>query len=349
MWAVLTGPLAAGRAWDADAFFATGVEEVDFVLGRVRAVGAPREFTRALDFGCGVGRLTHALGRHFTHVDGVDIAPAMIEKAKALNRLADRCHYHLNERADLSVFETATFDFVYSSITLQHMEPRFSRVYIEEFFRIARPGGVVVFQIPGEPVAVYPPRTRCLTPMPRDACRASIEVPASLRCAPGAVVPLRAMVRNDGAYTWPCMGEEDGRFSLRLGNHWRGRFKRMLKFDDARAQLAHDVPPGHSIPMLLPIEALRKPGTYTLELDMVQEHVHWFAEYGSPQARIRVHIDRAMPPGEVQGLPTEMQMHGIPRAEVESIVARCGGVLLAADDNDAPGPGWTSYRYIARR
>ena len=42
-------------------------------------------------------------------------------------------------------------------------------------------------------------------------------------------------------------------------------------------------------------------------------------------------------------------MHGIPRTDVESLIAASGATLLAADDNDAPGPGWTSYRYIARK
>ena len=42
-------------------------------------------------------------------------------------------------------------------------------------------------------------------------------------------------------------------------------------------------------------------------------------------------------------------MHGIPRPEVETLIARAGGVVLAVDDDGAPGPGWTSYRYLASR
>ena len=207
MWAVLTGPLATRRTWDADAFFKTGVAEIDAVLDRVRRAGVIPRFQRALDFGCGVGRLTQALGRHFERVDGVDISSAMIARAQALNRLGDRCRYHLNEADRLAAFPDGEFDFVYSMITLQHVEPQYSRRYIEEFFRVVRPGGVVVFQLPGEPVTMARQRTRSSAPLPRRAARAAIDAPPMLRCAPGAVLPLRILVRNEGTCTWA----DDGR------------------------------------------------------------------------------------------------------------------------------------------
>src|SRR5688572_7103927 len=157
MWAVLTGPLGASRTWDPDAFFRTGVDEIEAVLGRVTAVAGSVRFGRAMDFGCGPGRLTQALASRFERADGVDITAAMIDRARALNRAGDRCTYHLNTVSDLRLFPDATFDFVYSSITLQHMEPRFSRSYIAEFARVTRGGGLIVFQLPAEPVPVARP------------------------------------------------------------------------------------------------------------------------------------------------------------------------------------------------
>src|SRR5262245_49296469 len=70
MSAVLTGPGASKRAWDREAFFRTGVEEIAFILERVRLAGAALHAGRALDFGCGLGRLTQALGGRFERVDG---------------------------------------------------------------------------------------------------------------------------------------------------------------------------------------------------------------------------------------------------------------------------------------
>jgi hypothetical protein len=81
---------------------------------------------------------------------------------------------------------------------------------------------------------------------------------------------------------------------------------------------------------------------------MVQEHVRWFAQAGSKPARIRVRVDAVLPPGTVEGLPAYMEMHGIPRPAVEALIAR-HGVVLAVDDDDAPGPAWTSHRYVAQR
>ena len=349
MWAVLTGPFATQRAWDEDGFFATGVAEIEAVLDRVRQTGAPLQTGRALDFGCGPGRLTQALGRHFERVDGIDISETMIARARSLNRLGDRCRYHLNASADLAIFSDASFDFVYSMITLQHMEPQYSRLYIEEFFRVTRPGGIIVFQIPSDPVPIHRPRTRSIDPLPSAAAKASIVPLPAMRCAPRTVLPLRVMVRNAGNATWPALGEDDRRFAIRLGNHWRSRFGWMLQVDDARQEMAHDLAPGETIEVFITPVAPARPGTYLLELDMVQEHVRWFGRGGSPTTRTRVDVDASLPPGEVVGLPPVIEMHGITRRDVEALVSRSRGRLLAVDDNDAPGPGWTSFRYLAVR
>ena len=74
----------------------------------------------------------------------------MIEKANELNRLADRCRYHLNQVRDLNLFQDGRFDFVYSVITLQHMPPDLAAGYIAEFCRVLAPGGLAMFQMPVE-------------------------------------------------------------------------------------------------------------------------------------------------------------------------------------------------------
>jgi SAM-dependent methyltransferase len=347
--AVLTRSAAIRQRWDPDTFFRTGVDEVESILNRVRSLGAAPESGRALDFGCGLGRVTQALCRSFQQVDGVDISVAMIERARSFNRFADRCTYHLNETDDLHVFDDETFDFVYSNITLQHIDPRYGRRYVEEFFRVLKPGGFTVFQVPSHELFDIHPSSRNSRPLPRGACRAAIDAPAVLRCAPRAVIHLRITVRNTGSENWPAASEHDGPYSIRLGNHWRRRFWRMVQFDDRRTALPHDIAPGETVTMGLFVEAPDSPGTYILELDMVQENVRWFARAGSKPARIRVRVDATLPPGTVEGLPRFMEMHGIPRADIETLIARSGGRLLAADADQAPGPAWTSYRYIAQR
>jgi len=148
LWAILTVPGKAGRRWNPEEFFATGRQEVDAVFQWIGALGIKVNRGRALDFGCGVGRLTQALADRFDSTHGVDIASSMIALAEQYNRFGDRCKYHLNEQDDLSLFADGSFDFVLTLICLQHMEPRYARGYLAEFARILAPGGVLCFQLP---------------------------------------------------------------------------------------------------------------------------------------------------------------------------------------------------------
>ena len=149
LWAILTQGDKKNGGWDPAEFFLTGVREIESALAYVESRHPLRSRRRALDFGCGVGRLMQALAVHFDHVDGVDISPSMIAEGRRYNRFPERCRYVLNDRPDLRVFPDQSFDFIYSNITLQHMPPRYSSRYIAEFLRVLAPGGVLLFQLPG--------------------------------------------------------------------------------------------------------------------------------------------------------------------------------------------------------
>jgi glycosyltransferase involved in cell wall biosynthesis/2-polyprenyl-3-methyl-5-hydroxy-6-metoxy-1,4-benzoquinol methylase len=147
-WAVLTNPDKKGGKWSEAEFFATGRHDIQALLERIARLGIGLNFDKALDFGCGPGRLTQALVGHFREVHGVDIAASMIAKADKLNKYGSSCSYHLNERPDLQLFEANTFDLVFSWLVLQHMPKQLALGYISEFARVTKPGGVMVFQIP---------------------------------------------------------------------------------------------------------------------------------------------------------------------------------------------------------
>jgi SAM-dependent methyltransferase len=151
LWAVLARDDKRGNRWQVDEFFATGEREIHGVMADVESLGMEIDRRTALDLGCGVGRLTQALADRFDTVWGVDIAPSMIELAERFDRHAGTCHYLLSEGADLRMFDTGTFGFIYSNIVLQHVEPRYQRVYLKELVRVLTPGGVLVFQLPSEP------------------------------------------------------------------------------------------------------------------------------------------------------------------------------------------------------
>lgn len=158
-WAVLTEPDKQGRRWQVDEFFATGRAEVNATLARVRAVcpgWAPSG--AALDFGCGVGRLTLGLAEHFETVNGVDISAAMLERARHHNPHGARVRFHENRAPDLRLFPDGSHRFVLSLITLQHIAPEASRRYLAEFARVCAPGGLIVVQVPDRLLRTSRPR-----------------------------------------------------------------------------------------------------------------------------------------------------------------------------------------------
>jgi SAM-dependent methyltransferase len=147
MWAILTQPGTEGGRWDEDAFFRTGIAFVDWLGSWLGLYGIDAPKGRALDFGCGIGRLTQALAPHFTEVTGVDVSQTMVDIATAKNRHGDKVRFLCNPHPDLSLFADGSFDFVLSALVLRHMRAEYSLGYLREFLRVLRSGGLLFFQI----------------------------------------------------------------------------------------------------------------------------------------------------------------------------------------------------------
>ncbi len=149
LWAVLAYPEYRGNRWSVDEFFATGRAQVKDLLREVtRAGGTVPPSGRALDVGCGAGRLTQALADYVHEVHGVDIAASMVELARSHNRHPDRVSYHLVEGADLRSFPIGHFDLVVSVVVLQHVPNDVKTAYLREFLRVLTPGGIAAFTLP---------------------------------------------------------------------------------------------------------------------------------------------------------------------------------------------------------
>ena len=144
--AILTDPSRSNGRWDIDEFMQTGEDEIDTVLQHLQHIGHwPDLSGKALDFGCGVGRLTQAMARRFASCAGLDISTHMIGVAESLNQHA-HCTYQVGTGNELP-FADGTFSFVYSNIVLQHVPRKYAVGYLREFERVMEPGGVLVFGV----------------------------------------------------------------------------------------------------------------------------------------------------------------------------------------------------------
>jgi SAM-dependent methyltransferase len=349
LWAILSDPAKRGGAWQLDEFFATGKAGVARVLDALSERGVAVERRRALDFGCGVGRLTQALADHFESCDGVDLAASMIGRAQSLNRQPEHVRFHHNQAPNLRLFDAESFDFVLSLLVLQHMEPGLMRGYVGEFLRVLRPGGVAYFNIPERGVFG--------DPLPPEAWRAEVclsnELPAFVA---GRVVPVGLNVRNDSPVRWPASAE------LCVGDRWRTSGGAAIVSDGARALLGADLSPRQELLMRLEAVAPDEPGDYVLEIDLIHERVGWFGDRGSTPLRLPVTVaDSSASPecpypeatsarGADQS-PVEpvIEMYAMSHAEVTVAVNDAGGAVLATIPIDRCGPAHPSLDYVVAR
>jgi SAM-dependent methyltransferase len=146
-WSVLTEPGKRFGGWDRQEFLRSGETEIEGLMVAARELGLPHAHEAALDFGCGLGRLTRSLARYFGQVWGVDISARMVEQARELRRDRPNCTFHTTDGT--LAFPDARFDLIYSVLVLQHQPTRAAiRAPVRELVRTFRTGGLLCFQLP---------------------------------------------------------------------------------------------------------------------------------------------------------------------------------------------------------
>lgn len=106
---------------------------------------------RVLEIGCGIGRMTIALGKRFREVVGIDISEEMVRKAREATAAHANIRISASNGVDLCAFADASFDFVFSYIVFQHIpDAAITKGYIRESGRVLKPGGWFHFQVNGE-------------------------------------------------------------------------------------------------------------------------------------------------------------------------------------------------------
>jgi SAM-dependent methyltransferase len=201
LWAVLVHPGAKDGGWDLDEFLGTGVADVAGAVAWLGSLGLPTRWERALDFGCGVGRLSQALAGYADQVVGVDISAPMLETARRIDRTHGRCTFVHNETPDLRQFPDGHFDLVYSVLVLQHLPRPVIDGYLPELLRVLRPGGTAVIQLPTRTLWTVRGLLWRVLPFPvlRFAQRRVLRYPAPMRMTTVSDVDVSATVRRLGA------------------------------------------------------------------------------------------------------------------------------------------------------
>ena len=141
-----SGAIARNR----EQFFASGRTHIDGIMRDRKRLYPAGNSRRALDFGCGVGRLAIPLAEHFERLFAVDISEAMLQET------ACNCAEFGVTNVTTALFDSelsnlpGSFDFVHSLIVLQHLPLSRGLHIIAALISRLSPAGVAALHVPIE-------------------------------------------------------------------------------------------------------------------------------------------------------------------------------------------------------
>lgn len=125
------------RGWNGDAN-SYGARQLIEMAGLTSA-------SRVLEVGCGMARVGREMAPRVGEWHGADISANMLEFART--RTSHLANVHLYELSDVSLraFADASFDFVYITTVLMHLDKEDVYQYLLESHRILKPGAMAFF------------------------------------------------------------------------------------------------------------------------------------------------------------------------------------------------------------
>jgi SAM-dependent methyltransferase len=102
---------------------------------------------RALEFGCGVGRMSIALARRFQHICALDISPSMLIEAQANSQLLGVTNIEFALSDDNLSRAAGKFDFALSYLVFQHIPQKRGVQIIRQILGRLNPGGVAALHV----------------------------------------------------------------------------------------------------------------------------------------------------------------------------------------------------------
>ena len=150
------------RGQDDEEFFASAADVVRALEQELKRL--PRYLQpvdrRALEIGCGPGRLLRPMSRNFGELHGVDVSDEMIRMAQERFGASRSIHLRVTSGRDLDPLASDYFDFVYSYAVFQHIPSReVVLAYFDEIRRVLKVGGLARLQLNGLPPGDKTPDT----------------------------------------------------------------------------------------------------------------------------------------------------------------------------------------------
>ena len=129
-------------------FYRSGEREVTRLMRALSRHGAGPTFHKAVEYGCGLGRVSIPLAQHCTSLRAYDISAPHLEIAKkyALKLGARHIQFDQIKRPDQPI--EVGYDLYYSHLVFQHNPPPLIARLIEQALTGLAPGGIAVFQLP---------------------------------------------------------------------------------------------------------------------------------------------------------------------------------------------------------
>jgi ubiquinone/menaquinone biosynthesis C-methylase UbiE len=134
---------AAGSKKDEEEFRSSAASTVQNLQGLARI----RASDQVLEVGCGVGRIGRELAPHCSSWTGADISANMLHHASGRLRGIETVSLVRLHSVGLSEFEDNSFDVVYFTNMLMHLDEMDRWHYVEESLRVLRPDGRIFMDI----------------------------------------------------------------------------------------------------------------------------------------------------------------------------------------------------------
>ena len=118
-----------------------------------------------------------------------------------------------------------------------------------------------------------------------DAAYSDADIPAVMGAAQDVTVDVT--VRNS---SWREWRSEQTAHPIHLSYHWLDARRGPVEYDGLRTPLPRPLPPGEACAVTMRVRAPAKPGSYVLEVDLVEEGVSWFSRAGTRPLRSAVRV-----------------------------------------------------------